>query len=148
MAKLKQIIDGSDKRPAPRPSRGLMKACYETVRALGQADEKRIREYLPAAVDDASQLGNKRVAKALYACKYHGYLIVHDGIYRIAPRTWFNRRQKEIEQLAGTREKPSNHDGSYDVPEPKLPALRFDLLSFILGLALGSWAGYIVSLLV
>ena len=73
------VIDGTKGTEyAPRPNRGLIRAVYDTVEACGGGGITTIRKYLPAAIDNISQvLTRRKVQSTLYNAVYRGYLI-HD----------------------------------------------------------------------
>lgn len=98
MKKDLKVIDGSKDKFAPPPHHGLIRAIYDTVDACGGANLAQIKKYLPAAIDNISQvLRKKRLQRALYSCVYRGYLI-HDDTrkpeyWQIAPLEYYDKRQ-------------------------------------------------------
>lgn len=92
-------ISGSDMERAPAPKRGMLRAVYDTVEALGGGTVANIKEYLPAAITESSQVvTKKKLEKYLYAAVYNGYLITQGGYYRIAPKSYYEARQKIIKE--------------------------------------------------
>ena len=101
-----KVVDGTDTRRAPPPTKGLTKALYETIHALGGAKEGEIRAFLPAAITDSSQVATKKkIATALKNAVYWGYLITDGAYYRIAPLSYYKSRQQYIRELGEERRK-------------------------------------------
>jgi len=101
-SKLK-VIDGSaGGKHAPRPSRGLTRAIYDTVDACGGADMKTVRKYLPAAIENINQVvSRKKIKQALYNAVYRGYLI-HDpdhDHWKVAPISYYVSRQEHLAEI-------------------------------------------------
>lgn len=91
---------------APRPHHGLLRALYDTVEACGGANIKQIKEYLPAAIDNITQVLRKgRLNRGLYHAVYKGYLIFdpRKKYWTIAPRNYYDIRQAHCDQLAENR---------------------------------------------
>lgn len=109
-----KLIDGTSGKRAPSPARkGLMRAIYDTVDALGGASKQQIRKYLPAAIDDISGLvSTKKLDRAIYSSVYDGYLIHNpdNDKYFIAPIDYYKSRR---DWLAKCRERstPGAHAG-------------------------------------
>lgn len=108
---------------APSPQRGLAKAVFTTVEAIGgNANMKQVLDLLPAAIEDSTSIGKKRVYDALHYCKNAGYL-VHEpksDTWRIAPMSYYEARQKW--RLDPTRDKRTRRQGARAInpstPEP------------------------------
>ena len=101
---IKAIDGGAGAEHAPRPHHGLIRALYDTVDACGGATLDQIRRYLPAAIDNISQVMRKnRLKKALYNAVYRGYLI-HDDTkdeeyWHVAPIDYYNARQEHVKEI-------------------------------------------------
>lgn len=97
-----KAIDGTGSKVAPRPTRGLLRAVYDTIDACGGADFKTVRKYLPAAIEDISQVvSKKKIERCLYNAVYRGYLI-HDSdheVWKIAPVSYYVARQEHLAEI-------------------------------------------------
>jgi hypothetical protein len=149
------VIDGTKQKTAPRPSRrGLMRAIYETVEALGGATPQQILKYLPAAIDDITGIikGNK-LKRAIYSSVYDGYLIHNkeNDHYYIAPIDYYEQRQKwlkECQKRSRKGVKKVRHRESYDSHTPVIIPFAYKLLiallcgvSFCAGILVGFGLG-------
>jgi len=96
------VVDGTGEgRLAPSPHRGLIKAIYDTVDACGGADLRQIKKYLPAAIDNVTQIATTRkIEKSLYAAVYRGYLVHNpqSDYWKIAPLSYYNERQRVMQE--------------------------------------------------
>lgn len=92
-----QIVDGSDNRPAPRPSRGMLLAVYTVLEAMGgPTDEDTVVKYLPASDVPATDYVDKgRIHQALMSGKTQGYFIYNRATkhWQIANRDYYEKRQ-------------------------------------------------------
>jgi len=97
-----KIVDGTGKgQLAPSPHRGLIKALYDTVDACGGADLRQIKKYLPAAIDNVTQIATTRkIEKSLYSAVYRGYLVHNpqNDYWKIAPLSYYNERQRIMQE--------------------------------------------------
>lgn len=148
-AKLK-AIDGSGSKVAPRPTRGLLRAIYDTVDACGGANFKTVRKYLPAAIEDIGQVvSKKKIERCLYNAVYRGYLI-HDSdhaMWKIAPVSYYVARQEHLAEIEAHvhrdgKQKDRGHELKV-IPRQPLTFSQVHLLlaavggAFLLGFLLG-----------
>jgi len=113
-----KVVDGTGHgKLAPSPHRGLIKAIYDTIEACGGADLKQIKKYLPAAIDNSSQIAStKKIEKALYACVYRGYLVHNpqNDYWAIAPLSYYKTRQEVLKDL-------KDHPKRSGILQPRFP---------------------------
>lgn len=149
-SKLSAVIDGTGgNKLAPSPHRGLIKALYETVDACGGANMGQIKKYLPAAIDNFSQVATtKKIEKSLYSAVYRGYLVHSptNDYWKIAPLSYYKERQRIMQQL---KDNPTSHTGIRERLKLEVDQTRFftheqwhtiiaiTTVAFILGFAVG-----------
>jgi hypothetical protein len=100
------IIDGNDRRPAPRPQRrSLVRVLYDTVDAIGGdgATLTEIVSYLPAAIEaDETDIiiDVERIRLNLQTQVHAGYFIFNptEQRYRIAPMSYYQACRKRLQE--------------------------------------------------
>lgn len=99
----RESIDGTkSKGKAPKPSRGLQLAVYETIDGLGGANYKQLKKYLPAAITKANQVATKKqLDYSISNGLYRGYFIERNKHYYIAPIEIYQIRQAHIKKVKG-----------------------------------------------
>ncbi len=141
-----KVIDGSGSSTAPRPKRGLTRALYDTVEACGGADFSTVRKYLPAAVENISQIiSRKKIERGLYDAVYRGYLI-HDSahkMWRIAPHSYWEARQEYLEQLHSHPHVQGRKRGPYETVIPRQPLTFSQMYAFISAIGGAFLVGFI-----
>lgn len=99
-----RVIDGTDKEPAPAPSRGWMRAVFHVIEAnTGWNSIKDIQELLPAELATEELVPEDRVRKTCSNLLAQGYVVRNQGKYRVAPQTFYDMRQAERQEMLGTR---------------------------------------------
>lgn len=148
------VIDGTGGKRAPSPTRkGLMRAIYETVDALGGASRHQIEKYLPAAIDDIKGLvRRKQLDRAIYSCVYDGYLIHNpdNDRYYVAPIDYYKARREWLQECsARSRVGVKKRKGSKHVDDHPPPWNSFAHRILVVSLcALCFAAGVVVGIII
>ncbi len=144
-----KAIDGTKSRKrAPAPTRGLIKAVYETVDALGgPCTEDQILQMLPAAVDDSSMIGKGRVHACVLNAVWRGYLIYRDDRYSVAPLAYWEARQRAIEEMPKRKRKPKASVESDNALAINQAMRRGLIIGLLAGFAIGFSTGGLLALM-
>jgi hypothetical protein len=137
-----KVVDGtSSGGRAPRPKRGLTRALYDTVEACGGADYATVRKYLPAAVENITQIiSRKKIERGLYDAVYRGYLI-HDSahkMWRVAPASYYEVRQDYLTTLHSHPHEKRGERGPYETVIPRQP-LTFGQVHLLISMVAGAF---------